>query len=186
MRPEFVLVLVYLSAGHLERNRLVGLGGKQQILPLFVRRLNALLVGGHESVARRQALHYLRIINLKEQTLLLGIGTPLLGDLVAGSADFDKLSYVNVGLGLRGGLSGRFGLFLGRTPRQIRLMLLALRVRQIAALIVVQRETQLALVGAQMIAHKVGILEYVDGLEGELAQTLASVLVCLACRGDPA
>ena len=56
-------------------------------------------------------------------------------------------------------------------------MLLALRVGQVASFVVVQSETEFALVGSQVIFHKVGVLGDVDGLERQLAQALATIAV---------
>ena len=184
--PELVVGLLDLATRHLEADRLVGLGREQQVLPLLVGRLDVLLVGGHEAVSRQHTVGYLRIVDLKEQALLLGVRIALLGDFVARAADLDKLAYVDRGLGDGRRLRRSVGLLLGGATSQIRLVLLALGVRQIAALVVVQREAQLALVGAQVVAHKVRILEDVDGLERQLTQAFASVAIRLGRRRDTA
>lgn len=50
---------------YLEGDGLVGLGGHQQVLPAPVRRLDPLLVGGHEAVAWHDALGDLWVVNLQ-------------------------------------------------------------------------------------------------------------------------
>ena len=111
---------------YLECNGLIGLGSKEEILPLPVWRLHLLLIGGHEPVPGLDPLRDLGVVNLKHQRLLARLGTPLLGHPVAGAADLDKLLDVHPGL-LRGGLLwGVLGL-LGRSPPEVALMLLALK-----------------------------------------------------------
>lgn len=72
--------------------------------------------------------------------------------------------------------SGAFG--------EILLMLLALRVRQIAAFVVVQRQAELALVRAEVIAHKVGILGEIDCFQCEQTEALASIAIGVRCGCD--
>ena len=83
---------------YLERDGLVGLSRKEEVLPLPVRRLHLLLVGRHEPVPRLDPLRYLGVVHLKHEGLLAGLGAPLLGHPVAGTADLDKLLDVNAGL----------------------------------------------------------------------------------------
>lgn len=62
-----------------------------------------------------------------------------------------------------------------RALGEVLLVALALRVRQVVALVVVQRQAQAALVRAQVVAHEVRVLGQVDGLQRQLAQPLAPV-----------
>lgn len=71
VRPELALALVDLARRYLERDRLVRLGGEEQVLPALVGRLDVLLVRGHEAVARLHLFGDLRIVDLEEQALLL-------------------------------------------------------------------------------------------------------------------
>ena len=57
---------------------------------------------------------------------------------------------------------------------------------QIRCLVVVQRETELALVRAEVVAHEVGVLLEVDGLGRQGRQPLAPVPVRLGVGGGPA
>ena len=56
---------------YLEANGFIWFSCKEQILPLAVRRLHPLLVSGHEPVSRQNALHYLRVVNLEKQAVLV-------------------------------------------------------------------------------------------------------------------
>lgn len=49
---------------YLEGDGLVGLGGHEQVLPAPVRRLDPLLVSGHEAVAGHYALSNLGVVDL--------------------------------------------------------------------------------------------------------------------------
>ena len=111
---------------YLECNGLVGLGSKEEILPLPVWRLHLLLVGRHEPVPGLDPLRNLWVVHLKHQRLLAGLGAPLLGHPVAGAADLDKLLDVHTGL-LWGGLLWCVLGLLGRSPPEVALMLLALK-----------------------------------------------------------
>ncbi len=54
-----------LCLPHLEGDGLVWFGSKQKILPLSIRGLQPLLVGGHEPMSWPHALCYLRVVNLR-------------------------------------------------------------------------------------------------------------------------
>ena len=97
---------------------------------------------------------------------------------------FNKLFNVNIWSRHWSWRSWLLGLFFGSTSSQIGLMLFALGVGQITALIVVQSQTQLTFVRAQVIAHKIWILENIDCLEGKLFQAFTSIFVCLTSRSD--
>ena len=57
---------------------------------------------------------------------------------------------------------------------------------QIRCLVVVEREAELALVRAEVVAHEVGVLLEVDGLGRKSRQPLAAVPVRLGVGGRPA
>ena len=91
VRLEFAWVLVDLLIRDLEGDRLVGLSGEEQVLPLAVWRFHALLVRGHEAVARLQALLDLRVVDLEQQRALRRLRVKLFRDAVAGTTDLDRL-----------------------------------------------------------------------------------------------
>lgn len=161
--PELALGLVDLPAGNLEGDGLIGLGGHQQVLPAPVGRLDPLLIGRHEAVPGHDALGNLRVVDLEEEALLAHLGVPLLGHFVAGTADLHKLLDFHLDLFGRW-LCGSFLGLLGGSPGQVGLMLLALGVGQVAPLVVVQGQAQLALIGSQVVFHEIWILVDVNGL----------------------
>jgi hypothetical protein len=61
------------------------------------------------------------------------------------------------------------------TAREVLLVAFALRVREVVALVVVQRQAELALVRAEMVLHKIWVLHQIDRLQRELAQALAPI-----------
>ena len=79
---------------------------------------------------------------------------------------------------------GVFGLHR-RPPRQVLLVPLPLRVRQIVPLVVVERETQLTLVLPEMISHEVRVLVQVHRLLRQLPQPLPTIDSGLALRHHP-
>lgn len=98
----------------------------------------------------------------------------MLGYSITRSPDLNRLAgreLALVGLGLRGRVLGLAGGALG----EIGLVPLPLRVRQVVPLVVVQRQAKLALIAAEVVAHEVGVLGEVDGLEGEAAEALPPV-----------
>ena len=72
------------------------------------------------------------------------------------------------------------------SPRQVRLVPLSLRVREVISLCIVQRKTQLALVGADVVPHEVRVLGQVNGLEREFPEPLPPVDRGLRLRHDSA
>ena len=183
--------------------------------------------------------------DLEEQRALLTLRVHLLGDAVAGAADFDRLARLDLvlvrlrrqrarpGLGSGGvnvscfGRRLRFGSITPRPrslPRQttptlapaptpapppapavghlrqhgiiplllesaaceVLLVALALGVREVVALVVVEREAQLALVRPQVVLHEVRVLHQVDSLQRELSQPLSPIDLGLDVRRHPA
>lgn len=106
--------------------------------------------------------------------MLLRVRIILFGYSIPRSANLNGLAgreLALVGLGLRGRVLGLAGGALG----EVGLVPLPLRVRQVVPLVVVQRQAQLALVAAEVVAHEVGVLGKVNGLEGEAAEALPPV-----------
>jgi len=62
-------------------------------------------------------------------------------------------------------------------------MFFALGMREVAALIGVESEAESALVGADVIAHEIGILWDVDGLKDQFSQSLLALNVCILVTG---
>ena len=174
--PELALGLFNLPARHLKCNRLIWLGSEQQVLPLAVWRFDLLFVGGHEPMTRHDVVLNLRVVDLEQKTLLSASRIPLLGDSIAGTSDFHKLLGLHAGF-IRSQALRRFLSLLGGTTSEIRLMLLALRVGQVAAFVVVQGQTEFAFIGAQMVLHEIWILVQVNRLQGELPETLPTVSI---------
>lgn len=143
--PELAFGLVNLPAWHLEGDGLIGLGGHEQVLPAPVRGLDPLLVGRHEAVAWHDALGDLRVVDLEEEALLAHLGVSLLGHFVTRAADLHKLLHLHLDLlwrRLGGGLLG----LLGGSPGQVGLVLFPLGVCEVAPLVVVECQAQLAFV----------------------------------------
>ena len=86
------LAKVNLYVGNLETNSLVGLRSNKQVLILRVWFLNSLLISRHNSELWLLLDRNLRVVNLKEQRLLLSLRVLLLDDLVARLANFLNLA----------------------------------------------------------------------------------------------
>jgi len=157
-----VKVLDDLPARNLEANGLVRLGGEQEILESLVGLLDALLVRRHEAMSRLHAFLDLGIVDLESQRLEPGLGILLLDDRVARASNLDPASNRRFRAAAATG-RGRHRrssvlLLTSRTTSNVGLMAFALCVCEIVALVVVQREAQLALVRAKVILHKVRVL----------------------------
>lgn len=143
--PKLALSLVNLSAWHLEGDSLIGLSSHQQVLPAPVWGLDPLLIGRHEAVAWHDTVGNLRIVNLEEEALLAHLCVPLLGHFIAWAADLHKLLHFHLDLfwcRLGRGLLG----LLGCSPSQVGLVLFPLGVCEVAPLIVVECQAQLAFI----------------------------------------
>lgn len=115
-----------------------------------------------------------RVTNLKKKRVLLRFRIILFCYFIPGSANLNRFAggkLALVGLGLRGRVLGLAGSALG----EVGLVPLPLRVRQVVPLVVVQRQAQLALIAAEVIAHEIGVLGEVDSLEGQAAEALPPV-----------
>lgn len=141
-------------------------------------------------LGRRRIRVRVRVLQLEQQPLLPRDGVSDLGNLVPGPSNLDdvppRLRHADGQS--RGGVYPALRglallLLLGRTPREVRLVLLALGVREVGAVILVNRETQTALERADVVLEEVRILVKVDSLEGELSKTFATVGVCGGLRG---
>ena len=177
---------LHLGVGDLERVGLVGLGREQDVLPRAVGGLLPLLEARHKPVARRGVFPPgdLRVLYLEQQRPLVLFGVELLGHSIPWPPDLDPpLFHGHRRPGghdlLPGGPRG-----LPRGPLgQVALVPSPLRVRQVAALALVDRQAQAALVLPQVVAHEVWVLRDVYRLEGEAAEALAAVDVLLGVGG---
>jgi hypothetical protein len=204
LHPQFLLILIpplpippigaiHLSRLELECTRLVRLGGNQQILEALVRLLDLLLEGAHEPHARCDALRDLRVLQLIQHALLQREGIADLGDLVSGPPDLDHvLAHLHASHAAGHAaqqcalaLAALLGLF-GRTPREIGLVLAALRVGEVRAIVLVDGQAEPAFKRAQVVFEEVRVLGQVNGFEGQLAQTLATIGVGCARGCDAA
>lgn len=69
---------------------------------------------------------------------------------------------------------GFFGL-PGSSLGQVSLLFLPLGVGQVALVIVMRSQSAFALIGNQVVLHKMRVLVAVDGLQGQLAQSFSRV-----------
>mmetsp|Transcript_134407 Transcript_134407/g.287526 ORF Transcript_134407/g.287526 Transcript_134407/m.287526 type:complete len:241 (-) Transcript_134407:135-857(-) len=173
IRKELVIVLVDLHVRHLEAYGLVGVAREEEILKLRLRRLYLLLVGRHEAVSRLGLIRHLGILDLEEQSLLLCLRVPLLRHPVPWSTDLHRFSGATAHVRL--GLDCRILLLLRRPPCQVDLVLFPLCVCEVAALVRVECQAQLALVAAEVIAKEIRVLREIDGLQGQFAEPLTTV-----------
>lgn len=197
-----VLPLVQLPRRNLEPARLVRLRRHQQVLEVPIRLLHVLAEGAHNLPLGRHALPDIRILQLKQQALLPRVRVPHLCDLVTRAADLDdgaprparaepqrrepRAHHAHGQARLRVDLALALLLLARRAPREVGLVLLALGVREVRAVVLVDCQAEAALEGAEVVAEDVGVLFEVDGLERELAEALAPVGVGGAVRGDAA
>lgn len=161
--PETMVRLVNFTRRNLEGDGFIRLRGKEQILPLPIWRFYLLFVGRHEPVPGCHPLSNLRIVHLKQQRLLPVLRVSLLGHPVTGPTYLDELLDVYTSL-LRSWLNRSVLGLLGSAPGQVRLMLLTLSVRQVAGLIVVKSETELAFISSQMVPHEIRIFLQINRL----------------------
>jgi len=148
-----------------------------------------LLVSAHEADTGDDAGCDVWELELEEEAVLARHGIADLGDAVAGTSNLESvllgrhtreqslLAYI-VPLALT--------LLLGSTTSQVGLVLPSLCMREVGAVVLVDRETQAALEAADMVLEEVRVLVEVDGLERELAETLSAVGVGSGLRGDTA
>ena len=90
LRHEFIFRFVDLLIGNLESDVLVRSSGKHQVLKVLVWSLNLLLERTHETIARLQATLDFGILNLEEETQLVGRCILLFHHLIAGSTNLDR------------------------------------------------------------------------------------------------
>lgn len=154
-------------------------------MPLAIRWFYSLFVCGHKPVSWYYIIRHFRVIHLEQQTLLTRLWIALLGDSITGSTDLHEFLRFNPRLLRRQGLWCFLSL-LCSTPGQIGLMLLALCVRQVTPLVVVQGQTEFALVRAKVVFHKIRILVQIDSLQGELTQPFPAIAIALRPGGDAA
>jgi len=116
-------------------------GTHDQILVIFVWRFPFLLPSTHKPPSRNNVALDLRQVHLHHHTFLSGIPIPNLRDSVPRPSNLEENFAVHGGLGWGDG-ELVFLHVTSRTPCEIRLVLLTLRVRKVRAFICVQRETE--------------------------------------------
>lgn len=188
-----ILSLIQLSRRNLESHTLVRLGGNNQILKILVGLFGALRESVHDLPLGRQLRRGIRVLQLKEQTLLSRHGVADLCDLVPRAANLDDVAArVEAGGDAGGQARGRVDVLLallllaGGTAGEVGLVLLALGVGEVGAVVLVDGQAEAALEGADVVFEEVGVLVEVDCLEGELAEAFAAVGVGGGMRGDTA
>lgn len=126
-----------------------------QVLMLLRRRFDMLFVRRHESMPRRDVFRDFGIVHLEEQAQLPGDWIFDFRNLISRTSNLDKLLYLNLGLlrllslellGIDGSIFG----FSCCSPRQVCLMLLSLRMRQVRSFVRVQSQAETALDSSQM------------------------------------
>jgi hypothetical protein len=140
--------------------------------------LDTLLEGAHEPDTRNCACCNVRELELEEQTVLTRVWVADLGDAITRAADLESvLLDLNTSEEtlLTDVVPLALTLLLGSTAGQVGLMLPALCMREVRAVVLVDRETQTAFEAADVVLEEVRVLVEVDGLERELAETLSSV-----------
>mmetsp|Transcript_14537 Transcript_14537/g.46391 ORF Transcript_14537/g.46391 Transcript_14537/m.46391 type:complete len:234 (-) Transcript_14537:137-838(-) len=183
MCHKLALALVHCLVGDLKGNRLIRLGRKEQVLVVAIGCFYTLLEGRHESVTWLESLLDFGIGDLEQQGALVGDWIALLDNLVPGPTDLDGRPHWNGGDPRRHPeLRGPLACLARGSSRQVLLVPLRLCVRQVAGLGGVQSEAQLALKGAEMVAHEVRILGEVDRLHGQLSEALLPLLCFLCTR----
>ena len=90
LRHEFIFCFVDLLVGNLESDVLVGRGGEHQVLEVLIGRLHLLLERTHEAITRLQTTLDFGILNLEEETKLIGRGVLLLHHLISRSSNLDR------------------------------------------------------------------------------------------------
>jgi hypothetical protein len=153
----------------------------QEVLPIPVGDFDLLLKRRHESVSRLDPVLDLGVVHLEQQPELSRDRIANLGDLVPGQANLDKL------LGLHARFQRRLLLrellriarrvvcVSGRPTGEVRLVLLALRVREVGPFVRVQGEAQPALQPAEVVPEDVRIFREVDRLERELPEPFSPI-----------
>jgi len=158
-----------------------------KILERAVRNLPLLLKSRHEPAPRAFPDLDLGERNRKQETEALGGGIADLDNLVPRPPNLGEHALLDLRRAGRRGSEQHLLLIIScGAAREVGLVLLALRVRQIRAFVDMQRQTQTALERAEVRAQNVGILGQVDRLERELAQAFAAVHGGFARAGEAA
>ena len=188
-RPIPALAPINFPCLQLKRAALVGLRRNNQVLEVLIRILHLLLERRHEPHPRHNPRRDLLVLQLEQQAHLPGQRVPDLRNLVTGASDLNRLllDLHAHRTGERGGvLALSFALLARRAPREVGLVLAALRVGEVGAVILVDGQTEAALEAADVVLEKVGVFFEVDCFQRELPQTLAAVGVCCGAVGDTA
>ena len=64
----------------LEADGFIGLGSKEKVLPLSIWRLHPLLVRRHKAMSGHNTVHYLGVIDLEKQAVLVCVWVSLFGN----------------------------------------------------------------------------------------------------------
>ncbi len=128
-----------------------------EILIRLVWRLSLLFPGAHEPPARDDARLDLREVDLHHHALLVRLTIAHFRHTIPRPPDLQEHLALHVRL-LRCDLQLALLHVARRAPREVRLVLLALRVCEIGALVGVQGEAETALQRAQMVAQDIRVL----------------------------
>jgi len=121
----------------------------------------------------------LGVLQLEQQSILARNLVADLRDLVARPADLDHVApHRHVGEARYYAIAVSAFFLLPRcSAREVGLVFAALRVREVGAVVLVDRQAEAALEAADVVLEEIRVLVEVDRLEGELAETLAAVRV---------
>lgn len=72
--------VTYLAKVYLKADSFIWFGCKEQVLPLAIGWLHPLFISRHEPVSRQYAIHYLWVVNLEKQAVLVCVRIPLLSN----------------------------------------------------------------------------------------------------------
>ena len=186
--PELVLPPIDLPGLQLEPTCLIGLGGDEQVLEVLVRGVvDLLFVGAHEANPGLDAGGDFGVLELEEQAVLAREGVSGLGDLVARPADLDDvLAHLHAHRHPQQSSILGFFLLSGRASREVGLVLPSLGVCEVGAVVLVDRQAEPALEGADVVLEEVRVFVQVDGFQRKFAQSFSSVCVGCALGSDAA
>jgi len=162
-----------------EGNRLVGLTREQEVLVFAIMRFDALFVRRHETVSGL-CVHCFFVIDLKKEALDAGVGVSLLRHLVPRAPEFDCTSHFDVGFG--GWHNRGVFRFFRRPSGEVRLVSLSLRVGEVVAFVVVQRQTQLALECSEVVFHEVRVFRNIDRFQSQFPKAFPAILILCRLR----
>ena len=184
MEERFVLSTVHLDIGDLKRDGLVGLCRAHEVLVLLIPGLHLLLIAGHEPMSGSNSFLDFGVVDLKKQTSG-GLGfRELLCDAVSRSSDLDEVLLGQdflLPLHARR-LGGVFFRVSRSSSRQVLLVPLSLRVRQVVSFVAVDGQAEPTLIASQVVAHEVRIFAQVNRLKRQPSQPFPSIDIRLLPR----